>query len=368
MLKRIILKFYKKHLKRKWNIKTDYCVSLLTLDYINDYKKHKSHILKVHSIHKKGFTWDDWHISGLSKSNYKSYLKSAQYYAMHPLNGKYSQWIDDKLTLKYIFSETVIDKYMPKYFYQIDNNGNILGLQNCPNNKLKNDINDILTLLKSEKELAFKLESGSLGKGFFKAHYENGVFSLNNINYNENDFITAISKLKGYLITEYFHPHKDLLPFSLDAVNCIRYLIARDKNGNIKLVKSFIRFGTKQSGFVENYNAGGILCYIDNNGVFSEGNIYDKKSGTNKKVKEHIDTNVKLNAKIPLWDEIQKAGNLISSYLPQMNYLGIDFVVTSKNEVKILEINSLTSLDTLQIDESLLESDSKDFYISNIRK
>lgn len=42
--------------------------------------------------------------------------------------------------------------------------------------------------------------------------------------------------------------------------------------------------------------------------------------------------------------------------------MGIDFVVTSDERVKVLEINSLTSLDSIQLDSSILDTNAGDFY------
>ena len=45
-------------------------------------------------------------------------------------------------------------------------------------------------------------------------------------------------------------------------------------------------------------------------------------------------------------------------------YLGFDFVVTSKDEVKLLEINSLSSLDALQFDVPMWENENGKWFFS----
>ena len=333
-----------------------------------DYKKHKRKILKVWSIHHQGFSWDDWHVNALNKQNCAEYLKTTQYYAMHPLNEQYSHWIDDKLTLKYLCAGTQLDKYMPKYYYQIDNDGNVLALSDAPD-KTKNrcTAENVISFLEATGELAMKRVAGSLGEGFYKVVKKNGQYYLNDKVDSKDELIQKIKELKDYLVTEYLHPHEDLVPFCADTANCIRYLIGRDDSGEMKLIRSFIRLGTKASGFVENYNAGGVLCYVTKTGEFKNGNIFDSRSGTNNIISEHPDTKQKLVGKIPLWNEVQKAAEQFGVNFPQMQYLGIDFVITNKNEVKILEINSLTSLDCLQLDESILKKPQGDFYKKRLR-
>lgn len=329
--------------------------SLLGGVFVQDYRKHKNHLFEVHSIHHKGFTWDDWHVDGLTKENCAGYLKSAEYYAMHPLNGDYSHWIDDKLTLKYLCAGTELDRYMPKYYYQIDENGNVLTLSDAPNPG-KSSASNIITLLESIGELAIKRVSGSLGEGFYKASFQKGKYYLNSTEYTRDALQDRLIELKDYLITEYLHPHQDMVPYSSDTVNTIRYLIGRNTSGKMELIKTYVRFGTEASGFVENYGAGGVLCFISKDGEFNSGNMLNLGTMQNQRLQKHPDTGVDLKGKIPLWVEIQKAADAFGDYFPQMNYLGLDFAVTNRNEVKVLEINSLTSLDTLQLEGSILQA------------
>lgn len=366
MIKKVAAKTHALILCKKWNMKSSAGANLLGGVFRQDYKKHKSLILKVWSIHHEGFSWDDWHVNELNKQNCSEYLRTAQYYAMHPLNEQYSHWIDDKLTLKYLCAGTKLDKYMPKYYYWLDNGGNVLALSDAPNKNCCT-AEDVISLLETTGELAMKRVAGSLGEGFYKAVYKDGLYYLNDKAYSKNELEQKLENLKDYLITEYLHPHHDLVPFCADTANCIRYLIGRDDNGYMKMIKSFLRLGTKASGFVENYNAGGVLCYVTESGDFRNGNVFDALSGTNKIITEHPDTKQRLEGKIPLWNELQNAAKQFGMHFPQMQYLGIDFVITNKNEVKVLEINSLTSLDCLQLDGSVLKTSQGNFYRKRLR-
>lgn len=54
--------------------------------------------------------------------------------------------------------------------------------------------------------------------------------------------------------------------------------------------------------------------------------------------------------------------------MPQMKYMGFDFVVTDREQVKLLEINSLTSLDSIQLDRSILETENGKWFFSSLMK
>lgn len=56
--------------------------------------------------------------------------------------------------------------------------------------------------------------------------------------------------------------------------------------------------------------------------------------------------------------QVVKAAKTIAEVMPQMEYMGIDFCITHQDKVKIIEINSLTSLDSFQLDKSIFETQS----------
>lgn len=361
MIKRFARKIVFFYVKIVYRINNGYIAGALMKAFVQDFKEKKLPFFEIISIHKKGFTVSDWTFLELNKENYKKYLSNVEYYRMHPLNGKNSYIIDDKLTLKKYCADTELDKYMPRYYYRINADGVIEKLMDCPYESEHHSAEDVAKLLKDCGSLAIKQTSGSLGIGFYKGEYKNGNFCLNDEEMDEHEFCTRISQLKNYLITEYLYPHKQLAEYCPYTCNCIRYLIGR-VNGEMKLLKSYIRFGTEQSGFVENYNSGGILCYLNDRGEFSEGNVIDYKSGLNRKINEHCDSKVKLSGTIPLWNEVELMREAFDEHMPQMNYLGIDVVITSDNQVKVLEINSLTSLDGLQLNGSILDTEAGEFF------
>lgn len=351
---------YRRYLQKRYRM-TPAGAAVLKRMFVSDYRKHIKDFLKVVKIHHYGFSWDDWHTASLTPHTQAEYMKTIQYCSLHPLNGAYSHWIDDKLTLKYLCAGTPLDKYMPRYYFQIDENGKLLPLMDCPQD-CRDGKQGLICLLQRVKALAFKRTAGSLGEGFYKVSYDGGRYLVNNRRIDQEELLKHIDELKDYIIIEYLRPHRDLVPYSADTVNCLRYLIARDNTGALYTITRFVRFGTKASGFVENYGAGGILCFVDEKGHFKEGNIFDFKNNKNVVVKHHPDTGALLSGTLPLWPEVESAVNLFASWFPQLKYMGIDFVMTEQSEVKILEVNSLTSFDTLQLEGSLLQRDQGTFF------
>lgn len=209
--------------------------------------------------------------------------------------------------------------------------------------------------------IALKLIKGSLGQGFYKCEYKDDTFYMNGQVHTETEFVRIVSSLEGYLVTEFLCPHPDIAKFCNQTVGCLRYVIGRRLDGSVIDIYSFMRLGTKQSKFVENYNAGGVLMVL-HNGYYDGGNVLDMSSNKNRVIDQHPDNNIPLKGRIPLWYEVVEAAHTLTDVLPELCYMGIDFCITDDNRVKIIEINSLTSLDSIQTGESIFNTQGGIFF------
>lgn len=341
------------------------------LNLIKDYLKPpvKMNVFQVASIHRKGFTVSDWMFMGLNKDNYREYLSSKQYNSYHPISGFYSKLIDDKLTFKYILNGTPYEKNSPDYYWLIDEEGEFLPLMDWDGNTEKLGDEDALAFLKAKGKLAVKLATGSVGRGFYKAEYRDGKVFVNNEEMEDERFFTFLHTRKNYIVMEYLTSHADLREFGPETANTLRYLLCR-MDSKYYMMKAYARFGTLNSGVVENFARGGVLCYLKEDGTFHGGYVMNATPTKmeSKYVSEHPDTHKPLVGTVPCWNEIQRVAEGIAKLIPQIKYLGLDFVVTDKGEVKLLEINSLTSLDGLQMDGSILATEVGKRFFSSLKK
>lgn len=352
-MNRIIDFLYCYYLRKKWSLNNNQA-GMVGGSFANDYRMHKAGFWETCRIHSYGFSVEDWKTSHITKETKDKYLSTVQYYKLHPLNGKYTKWIDDKLTLKYLCTGTPLDRYLPKYYFLIDVKGCLARLCDAPDDGQTPSFEQVAALLREKGVLAIKLRVGAIGKGFYKAAYDNGQYFMNEKKYDLDGFVGAIRKLRDCLVIEYLKPHRELAKFCPNVTNTIRYLSAKWDGHNERLI-SFVRFGTKKSGYVENYNRGGILCYIEEDGSFHNGHLRNAKTGDDIIATEHPDTHEKLDNTIPYWSNIQEAAKAFHRYFPMLEYMGFDFVVTDNEQIKILEINSLTSLDSMQLNEPIFE-------------
>lgn len=299
---------------------------------------------------------------GINEENYMNYLSDRDYYSITPFNGKYHAWVNNKITLKYLLGDMA--SYMPRYFFQIQKDGTILKLFECPKG-IEATSEGVLKLLYQEKSLAIKRIEGLGGAGFYKAYLgEGNAIYVNDRLYSEADFVDFISEIPNYLIMEYLESTG--LPASIypKTSNSIRVIYGKHE-GKWYNIGNFIKFGNAGSGYVDNLYGGGISCPVDGKGTFSFG--YAMENGIMIRIDEHPDTKVALSGQLECWNEIVQMAMDVMEHLPQLSYCGFDFVISDKG-IKILEINDMSGLKTIQKNTPLLQNREDNFYLKRLEE
>lgn len=353
-----------------WFVKNFYGIKsyrggwLLTHYYLDDYKKHYTSYWNIIKVHLKGWCYYDWITIGITDNNRMKYLCTKDYHSLHPFNGIYSYYIDDKLTLKYILNGTQCGQYMPDYYYCIESNGTYDPLMDLPSDiRCKNNLIDgILNLCKSKEALAFKAIKGACGQGFYKLEYKQNRFFLNGEELSEVETVSFVKSLKGYLVTELLYPHREIAKYCDKSVGSLRYTIGKKMNGDWVKVCTIMRFGTNESNAVDNFHAGGVTVNLEDDGSYNGGYKLDLKTWNTIKLTNHPDNNIPISGKLPLWDEVELAAKRLTEVLSQNVYLGIDFCLTKDNKVKIIEINSQSGLEIMQLVKSAYDTPAADFF------
>jgi len=337
LIKKIANRFFTRMMIKKGY--SSYFASKLPKMIIDDFVQSKSVSLKMKIwAYRRGFLSSKANIYEINETNFRDHLPDFEYYKLHPLNGRYSKWIDDKLSMKYVLSP--FSDYLPKYYFQLEEN-EILRLMDCPDG-ISPTIDGILSLLQKEGNLALKLYSGTRGNGFYRLSYHDGDYFLNTEKADKASVNNLLSVLKGYLITEYIVSHDIIKKIYEKTPNTLRLQLVKNIDKKPRIIGSFIRFGTSNSGILETPLAGGVLAGINiNNGKIFEAIIICDNNL--KHLKYHPDTGETMEIQLPNWDNMVLKIKEILEYLPQLTYVGFDVVITNRG-FKILEINSLTSI------------------------
>lgn len=300
---------------------------------------------------KHGFTISSYHLYGPEnvRKNYRDYISERQYLKMHPFNGAFSVWIDDKLTMKHVFSK--YDYYLPKYYFHIEDE-EVLRLTNCPDH-VTEGFEGIIQLLEEQRILAAKQLWGSCGDGFYRLEYKDGVFFVTGSPVSREEMVQLLKGLNHYIITEFIRNHAAIFNIWPDATNTVRIMIA--KNGETPvLMRSFIRFGNAKSNGVDNAHAGGIEAIIDEETGKILFAVQLDSQNYPIRIEQHPNSGVSFNIQIPFWHEITDKCKEICRNYPELKYWGFDIAVT-QDGFKILEINSLPGLMAAQLKGPMLK-------------
>lgn len=327
-----------------------------------DFFRVKAPLKKKLWAHKRGFMSYKVDYYQLTDENYQDFLPDMEYYRMHPINGAFSHWIDDKLTIRYLLHP--FKDYLPEYYFHLYH-GEVLRLADCPET-CDASIDSLVQLIENKGVLAVKKMIGSHGEGFIKLVHDGHQFLVNDNALSKETLISNLQEWtdspgSGYLVTEYLKPCQEFARIWPNTANTLRVVVLRNKNKPATIVDAFARFGTTDTGNVEASSLRGITCRVHlNDGYYGDAKVFD-----NRKVIEmtyHPDTGVLIEGYVPRWDEIKAKIVEISNFLPHLIYMGYDLVITNEG-FKIIEINSHQGIGFNQTHTPFLKSPlTKDFF------
>ena len=299
----------------------------------------------------------------LTDDNYKQYLSDRDYMYLHQINNNYKKWIEDKMTFRMVLDP--FKEHLPKYYFQIlqrDDKQLLVKLPDLPDG-YGTTLDELFRLLRQEKKLALKAASGTHGIGFYKMHYENGKYYLNNKPTTELGIRNTINSFRSfYVVTDYIKQHEQINKIYAGSVNTIRIMMLNRDGHHPQLMDAYMRIGSKKSGVTDNVAFGGVVCTIDmETGEYGNGmQIKDHKFIN---IDKHPDTKTPLHGHIPNWELIKKGLIDICNYMPQLEYLGFD-VVCSPDGFVVLEVNSHQDLHRLRYYDQRV----KDFYAYKLQR
>ena len=296
---------------------------------------------------RRGFLPQSVQYYGLTNENYQDYLSDYDYAWLHPINGDFTNWLEDKVTFRYLLQP--FSDYLPDYYCQVTPQG-ILPLVDAPDGFVA-DVEGLINLIRAEKELAAKLVRGMSGLGFYKLSFSEGNYYLSDVLSSEEEIRRLIQDWihhgSEYVVIEYIHPHPNIARVWGKTPNAMRIIAIRGMDRVARIAFAYTRFGTSKTGLVDNVSAGGVFNLIDlETGSYAQGK--KKIGGIVVDSPIHPDSGVLIEGRIPHWPLIKEKLIEICDHLPQLCLLGFDIAVTTKG-FKILEINYHPAINNLQL-------------------
>ena len=147
------------------------------------------------------------------------------------------------------------------------------------------------------------------------------------------------------IIEEVVKQHKELAKFNNSTVNTIRLYSLRCADGKVRALLANFRTGRKGND-VDNFHCGGVTCVVDpKTGII----VSDAIDRHHKFYDKHPDSNFKFKGfQIPCWDKLIQAIEECGCLIPELRHIGWDIAITDKNEIELIEGNSMPNFDVTQ--------------------
>ena len=307
--------------------------------------------------HKWGFMAESALTYGLTEENRKDYLSDYDLARLWPLNGWQRIWINDKLTLRYMLSDSLLKNYLPRYFYYTD----VRGLYPLLDSDLDASIEGLERIIRREGEVACKPNNGAQAKGFHRLSFEGGSILVDGEAVGTSGLADFVAKHTNYVLTEFIRPHSELAKID-PLIHTIRMLVINQDFVHPQIAAGYLRFATgkDKSGASANYRpplTPDVFSYNVRmnmeDGSFGDGVI----AYANRIVPSitHPDSGVAAEGVISCWDEVKRMVDDISTFVGAVEYLGFDIGITDQGP-KIMEINSHTGIKYLQLFGPLMKN------------
>ncbi|MEG1566321.1 MAG: sugar-transfer associated ATP-grasp domain-containing protein [Anaerovoracaceae bacterium] len=284
---------------------------------------------------KHGFMPEQVEGLGITEDNYKDTISAKEYAFLRPLNGIYSKWITDKVTINSIFKP--YREYMPVCYYQLSKRYNDLQIIPLYDQNAGDTFEDIFDLIKEKKEVMATISNGTMAS---KLSYRDEAFYYDDEKKSKKAIIKMLSSSDAVIvITEAIVPREEfkgavikLTVFNESGDDPIigdAYLAYELEEKTFKPLVTKVSEGEDLEEHDEDVSVdfNTIYAYID----IPTGKIKKAESiHSGKKIAEYKNPNndSPIEGAIPYWDLIVKETDSLCRFVPQLEFFGMEVVIT----------------------------------------
>lgn len=339
--------------------------------YVNAEKSENFEDGYMEWAHEHGFIAQHAKALGVTKENYQDFVSDYDYYKTWPHNSWLRMWINDKLTLKYLFQGTPWSDLLPDYYYySLPCESGKYALRNLVDNPYKEtDIVTFLRLLCEKGTFACKPNNGTESVGFFRLSFESGDFFINGKLTDEKGIEQFVITHPNYIFTEYIVAGGGLERIH-PKIHTFRVTVINEDGVNPKIVGGYIRFPVDGQGETNHQSESDLDSFAMYAAVdFKTGKYGDfiaAYPNYSMKISKHPNTGCDLTVKYQIhdWSSIVEKTLQISKYLFGTELIGFDYGITNKG-LKIMEINGLPGNRGNQLSRDVYDNSE---YVNYIRR
>ena len=254
---------------------------------------------------------------GITEENYKNFISQKDYSFLRPLNGTYSKWISDKVTIYTIFKP--FRRYMPEVYYQIglryDESVLIPLSTECKGDTFE----DLIDLIKEKKAVTLAQANGLASTTI---EFRGGKFYFNS---RQVSLENLEKKLKGFAVTMVIK-EKVALDETLDG-GVLNLIVFNEFGDNPVIGDGFVTFNEYEKKSIRK------VARKTNDSIEEEDTEeenYRAITAESVNVKE----GTWRGKQLPHWDEISDCIKRMCVFVPQLEYFGAEIVI-NKDGFKI---------------------------------
>ena len=190
--------------------------------------------------HQHGFTSSIVRRYGINDSNVDQFISLYDYLYLYPINDIFRKWLKDRVTTRSVLKP--FHDYLPKQYFHMyfrDGEPMIIRLLDCPEG-YSDDYDGLLQLLRDKGRLAFARTSGCT-QDVLK--YEDGKYFFNDEEFSEKDLVAYINEIingRIRVVMEYLE--EDLLPSGMEVnSNVLRLIVYNKYADNPKIGQAYFK-------------------------------------------------------------------------------------------------------------------------------
>ena len=286
---------------------------------------------------KRGFMPEQVEGLNLSEANYRDTISAKEYAFLRPLNGGYSKWITDKVTINSIFKP--YRSVMLKCYYQIYKRYTETEIIPLHDFSAGSDFSDVLAMLREKGQLRARMSKGSKNS---LLSYRDGEYYFDDEACTEQRLIERLSSYNAVVvITEDVAVRKE---FSGARLNLI---VFNEQGDNPVIGDSYIsyeRLELMRKPLPDKLSEGDdldepdeepeelgeefdkIYAYVD----AKTGRVSDAvsiRSGKKTPRSENPNNGLPIAGEIPYWGEIAETVDSICRFVPQLEFFGLEIAI-----------------------------------------
>ena len=264
---------------------------------------------------KHGFMPEHVAALGINESNVADYISYKDYAYLRPLNGTYSKWITDKVTIYNIF-KPFRDK-MPQRYYQISKRYDETFIIPLYDRNAGDTFEDILKLIREKGEVT---AAPANGKSASTLAYRDGAYWFDDETFTEEKLIARLNEYRVTIVISERVKTSEMVDHGV-----LNLIVFNEEGDNPVIGDGYFMFNNYETKPLKS------LKQVREDSLEEEDADEEENEESAKEESYQKTVDVKTGTcdgkAIPYWDEIKQTLHDICIFVPQLEFFGAHIVI-----------------------------------------